>query len=51
MEVNLLQAASLQAIRFILGMFEGMNTSGAGLVVSLVVYCKILAYAKYLLLD
>ncbi|KAK4686967.1 MFS transporter, ACS family, allantoate permease, partial [Tremellales sp. Uapishka_1] len=28
-------AGSLQAIRFILGLFEGMNTSGAGLVVSL----------------
>ncbi|ORY25474.1 major facilitator superfamily domain-containing protein [Naematelia encephala] len=26
-------AGSLQAIRFILGMFEGMNTSGAGLVI------------------
>lgn len=30
-------------------MFEGMNTSGAGLVVSLVVYYKILAHAKTLL--
>ncbi|OWZ44650.1 allantoate permease [Cryptococcus neoformans c45] len=28
-------AASLQAIRFILGMFEGMNTSGAGLVINM----------------
>jgi hypothetical protein len=27
------QAGGLQAIRFILGMFEGLNTSGAGLVV------------------
>ncbi|OCF34543.1 allantoate permease [Kwoniella heveanensis BCC8398] len=28
-------AGSLQAIRFILGMFEGVNTSGAGLVISM----------------
>ena len=27
-------AAGLQACRFILGMFEGVNTSGAGLIVS-----------------
>jgi ACS family allantoate permease-like MFS transporter len=37
------QAASLQAIRFILGMFEGLNTSGAGIVVSL----RTVAYASY----
>nr|XP_031859423.1 uncharacterized protein CI109_005067 [Kwoniella shandongensis]KAA5526495.1 hypothetical protein CI109_005067 [Kwoniella shandongensis] len=28
-------AGSLQAIRFILGMFEGLNTAGAGLVISM----------------
>ncbi|WWC88845.1 uncharacterized protein L201_003760 [Kwoniella dendrophila CBS 6074] len=33
--IGVKSAGSLQAVRFILGMFEGMNTSGAGLVIGM----------------